>query len=100
MKKHGMLEKMLCDDLIIIDECSMVDMHLFTSLMMKIKTGSRIVFVGDKDQLESVGPGNVFKELIDSRVIPVTVLDQCFRQETLLFGECDKNQLWQTKFGI
>ena len=59
----------------------MVDMHLFTSLMMKIKTGSRIVFVGDKDQLESVGPGNVFKELIDSRVIPVTVLDQCFRQE-------------------
>lgn len=73
--------EMLCDDLIIIDECSMVDMHLFTSLMMKIKTGSRIVFVGDKDQLESVGPGNVFKELIDSRVIPVTVLDQCFRQE-------------------
>ena len=48
---------------------------------MKIKAGSRIVFVGDKDQLESVGPGNVFKELIDSRVIPVTVLDQCFRQE-------------------
>ncbi len=73
--------EMLSDDLIIIDECSMVDMHLFTSLMMKIKAGSRIVFVGDKDQLESVGPGNVFKELIDSRVIPVTVLDQCFRQE-------------------
>lgn len=67
--------------LIIIDECSMVDMHLFTSLMMKIKAGSRIVFVGDKDQLESVGPGNVFKELIDSGVIPVTVLEQCFRQE-------------------
>ena len=37
------------------------------------KAGSRIVFVGDKDQLESVGPGNVFKELIDSGVIPVTV---------------------------
>ena len=73
--------EMLCDDLIIIDECSMVDMHLFTSLMMKIKAGSRIVFVGDKDQLESVGPGNVFKELIDSGVIPVTVLEQCFRQE-------------------
>ena len=73
--------EMLSDDLIIIDECSMVDMHLFTSLMMKIKAGSRIVFVGDKDQLESVGPGNVFKELIDSGVIPVTVLEQCFRQE-------------------
>ena len=72
---------MLSDDLIIIDECSMVDMHLFTSLMMKIKAGSRIVLVGDKDQLESVGPGNVFKELIDSGVIPVTVLEQCFRQE-------------------
>ena len=73
--------EMLSDDLIIIDECSMVDMHLFTSLMMKIKAGSRIVLVGDKDQLESVGPGNVFKELIDSGVIPVTVLEQCFRQE-------------------
>ena len=74
-------EEMLSDDLIIIDECSMVDMHLFTRLMLKIKAGSRIVFVGDKDQLESVGPGNVFKELIDSNVIPVTVLEQCFRQE-------------------
>ena len=73
--------EMLFDDLIIIDECSMVDMHLFTNLLMKIKAGSRIVFVGDKDQLESVGPGNVFKELIESKVIPVTVLDQCFRQE-------------------
>ena len=52
--------EMLCDDLIIIDECSMVDMHLFTSLMMKIKAGSRIVFVGDKDQLESVGPDDSF----------------------------------------
>ena len=72
----------LQDDLIIIDECSMVDMHLFTKFLKRVKKGSRLIFVGDKDQLESVGPGDVFRELIDSRVFPVTVLDQCFRQES------------------
>lgn len=71
----------LPDDLIIVDECSMVDMHLFAKFVKQIKKGSRILFVGDKDQLESVGPGDVFRELILSGVIPVTVLDQCFRQE-------------------
>lgn len=57
------------------------DTDLSVSAINRSFIESRIVFVGDKDQLESVGPGNVFKELIDSRVIPVTVLDQCFRQE-------------------
>ena len=75
---HG---QSLPDDLIIVDECSMVDMHLFAKFVKQIKKGSRILFVGDKDQLESVGPGDVFRELILSSVIPVTVLDQCFRQE-------------------
>lgn len=75
---HG---QSLPDDLIIVDECSMVDMHLFAKFVKQIKKGSRILFVGDKDQLESVGPGDVFRELILSGVIPVTVLDQCFRQE-------------------
>lgn len=73
--------QLLSDDLIIADECSMVDMHLFTKMLNKIKPGARLVFVGDKDQLESVGPGNVFLEMIASKVIPVTVLNQCFRQE-------------------
>lgn len=48
--------------------------------------------VGDKDQLESVGPGNVFKEMIESGVIPVTVLDTCFRQEedSIIIKNADK----------
>lgn len=73
------LEKMP-DDLIIADEFSMVDMYLADKLFGCIKDGARLVLVGDKDQIESVGPGNVFKELIDSDTIPVTVLDVCFRQ--------------------
>lgn len=69
------------DDLIIADEFSMVDMFLADKLFSSIKTGARLVMVGDKDQIESVGPGNVFKEMIESGEIPVTVLDECFRQE-------------------
>ncbi len=69
------------DDLIIADEFSMVDMYLADRLFASIKVGSRLVMVGDKNQIESVGPGNVFKEMIDSGEIPVTVLDECFRQE-------------------
>lgn len=68
------------DDLIIADEFSMVDMFLADKLFSCVKMGARLILVGDKDQIESVGPGNVFKELIDSGVIPVTVLDECFRQ--------------------
>lgn len=69
------------DDLIIADEFSMVDMYLADKLFSCIKRGARLVMVGDKDQIEPVGPGNVFKEMIDSGVIPVTTLDECFRQE-------------------
>lgn len=69
------------DDLIIADEFSMVDMFLADRFFSSIKAGARLVMVGDKDQIESVGPGNVFKEMIDSGEIPVTVLDECFRQE-------------------
>lgn len=70
------------DDLVIADEFSMVDMFLADKLFSSIKAGARLIMVGDKDQIESVGPGNVFKELIDSGVIPVTVLDENFRQES------------------
>lgn len=72
--------EMLRDDLIVADEFSMVDMHLACQFFSSIKSGCRFVLVGDKDQIPSVGPGNVFKELIECGVIPVTVLDTCFRQ--------------------
>lgn len=70
----------LYDDLIVVDEMSMVDMKLFCKLMAATRHETRIVFVGDVNQLPSVGAGNVFAELINSKVIPTTVLDVPFRQ--------------------
>lgn len=67
-------------DLIIVDEFSMVDMWLASKFFARIKKGAKVVLVGDPDQLPSVRPGNVFKEMIHCGIIPVTVLDQIFRQ--------------------
>ncbi len=67
-------------DLLIVDECSMLDMWLAHQLFSRISPGTKVLLVGDADQLESVGAGNVFQELIDSGLVPVTVLDEIFRQ--------------------
>lgn len=68
--------------LIIVDECSMVDMWLARQFFTRLKEGAKIVLVGDPDQLPSVGAGNVFKEIISCGIVPVTVLDQIFRQSS------------------
>lgn len=73
-------KKLLDADLIIIDETSMVDMWLASKLFPRIRSGTKVVLVGDADQLPSVGAGNVFRELIACEMIPVTVLDEIFRQ--------------------
>ena len=75
------MPEQLPDDLVIADECSMIDMFLANIFFGSIKLGTRVVLLGDKNQLESAGPGNVFREMIESGVIPVTVLTECFRQE-------------------
>lgn len=67
-------------DFIILDEQSMVDMHLAAVFYRHIQKGTRIVLVGDANQLPSVGPGNVFRELVQCGVVPITVLDMVFRQ--------------------
>ncbi|MBQ8882809.1 MAG: ATP-dependent RecD-like DNA helicase, partial [Clostridia bacterium] len=67
-------------DVIIVDEFSMVDIFLFDALLKLIPVGSRIVLVGDKDQLPSVGAGNVLADIMRSQIIPVTVLTQIYRQ--------------------
>ena len=76
----NMEPEILEEDLIIADEFTMSDMKLASMLFSRIKTGARLILVGDADQLPSVGPGDVFRELIVSDVIPVTVLDEFFRQ--------------------
>ena len=67
-------------DFVIVDETSMVDMWLAHQLFSRLKPGAKLLLVGDADQLESVGAGMVFQSLIESGVIPVTVLDEIFRQ--------------------
>lgn len=67
-------------DVIIVDEVSMVDIILMNSLLKAITPGTRLIIVGDTDQLPSVGPGNVLKDIIESKIIPVVKLDEIFRQ--------------------
>ncbi|MDR7869446.1 MAG: ATP-dependent RecD-like DNA helicase [Tissierellaceae bacterium] len=67
-------------DVIIIDEASMIDILLMNSLLKAINPGTRVVLVGDVDQLPSVGAGNVLKDLIASECIKVVMLDEIFRQ--------------------
>ena len=67
-------------DAIIMDESSMVDIMLMNALLDAIKPGSRLILVGDADQLPPVGPGNVFSDIIRSGVIPTVKLDRIYRQ--------------------
>ena len=73
-------ENPLESDVLIVDECSMIDIILMNSLMKAIPLGMRLVFVGDIDQLPSVGAGNVLRDIIDSQKIPVVRLTRIFRQ--------------------
>lgn len=73
-------ENPLEGDVLIVDECSMIDIILMNNLMKAIPLGMRLVFVGDIDQLPSVGAGNVLRDIIDSQRIPVIRLTRIFRQ--------------------
>ena len=72
-------------DVIIIDEMSMVDLPLMHALLSAVVPGTRLVLVGDVDQLPSVGPGSVLKDIITSECFPVVTLTRIFRQA----GESD-----------
>lgn len=72
-------------DVIIIDEMSMVDLPLMHALLLAVVPGTRLVLVGDVDQLPSVGPGSVLKDIITSECFPVVTLTRIFRQA----GESD-----------
>jgi len=70
-------------DFIVIDETSMLDMKLINILMDRVKDNAHILFVGDVDQLPSVGAGNVLREMINCDVIATTHLDTVFRQSEM-----------------
>ena len=72
-------------DVVIIDEMSMVDIQLFQALLKAISPGTRLILVGDVNQLPSVGPGQVLRDIMGSGVFPMVVLQKIFRQA----GESD-----------
>ena len=72
-------------DVVIIDEMSMVDIYLFQSLLEAVSVGTRLILVGDVDQLPSVGPGQVLLDLIESKSFPTVMLKKIYRQA----GESD-----------
>lgn len=79
-------------DVIIIDEFSMVDLMLFESLLRAMKSSARLILVGDKDQLPSVGCGNILKDLMDCDYLPIVQLEHIFRQaaESLIVTNAHK----------
>ena len=73
-------ENPLEGDVLIVDECSMIDIVLMNSLLKAIPVNMRLILVGDIDQLPSVGAGNVLRDIMDSGVVPVIRLTRIFRQ--------------------
>lgn len=68
-------------DTIIVDEVSMVDVNIFYHLLKAVKKGSQVILVGDKDQLPSVGAGNVLADILNSGVVDVSMLTEIYRQD-------------------
>lgn len=72
----------ITSDAVIVDEFSMVDIFLFKMLLDKMHENTKLIIVGDADQLPSVGPGNVLRDVIDSGLVPVTRLSFIYRQSS------------------
>ncbi|WP_243546136.1 SF1B family DNA helicase RecD2 [Pseudodesulfovibrio tunisiensis] len=77
---HYCQDKKFKADVLVVDEASMVDSHLFVSLLRAMPHTCRLILVGDVNQLPSVGPGNVLHDLINSGQVPCAVLTHIFRQ--------------------
>ncbi len=107
-------EQPLNADVLIVDECSMLDISLTASLLKAVPPGCQVLLIGDADQLPSVGAGNVLRDIIESGVVPVFRLTQIFRQahQSKIIGYAHqinrgvippidspfkKPQLWQNK---
>ena len=73
-------EEPLEAEAVVLDECSMVDIVLMASLLRALRPGTRLILVGDADQLPSVGPGNVFSAIVRSGALPTVRLTEIFRQ--------------------
>lgn len=74
-------EPLLCDTLI-VDECSMIDLFLFANLLSAVRPGTRVLLIGDADQLPSIGPGQVLRDILASQTVTSTRLVEIYRQES------------------
>jgi len=83
MQQWTKKEKLPCD-MLICDEASMLNLDITFELLSRIETGTVVYFVGDKDQLPAVGPGNVLHDIIDSGVVPVYHLTKVYRQDGII----------------
>lgn len=85
-------DNQLQQEVVIIDEASMVDLPLFDSLLKAIPLSSRLIMVGDANQLPPVGPGTIFKDIINSKLVMVVELNEIFRQsgESLIVTNAHK----------
>ena len=81
-------------DIILVDEVSMMDIHLAGKLLESVRSNAQIVMIGDSDQLPSVGPGAVLSEMIASARIPVVRLDRVHR------SECEADKTRQSQSGV
>jgi len=89
--------------LIIVDESSMLDINLFDSLLKGLTNNIKLILVGDYDQLPSVGPGQILKDMIESAIIPTVKLDVLYRQDnnsyiTMLAKEIKNNEISSLSF--
>lgn len=80
-KPDDILENDITAKLVIIDEMSMVDTWLMFQLMRALPNDCQIIFVGDQDQLPSVGPGQVFRDMIEAEIMPQVELEEVYRQQ-------------------
>ena len=69
-------------DLILVDECSMIDSKVFSRLLSSVQTGTRLILIGDKDQLPPVEAGSIFADLIDAGIYPSIHLTECLRSDS------------------
>lgn len=77
---HGYSNRKIDADALIIDEGSMMEQVLFNHLLQALKPGTRVLLVGDVDQLPAIGAGDVLRDMIDSKAVPIAHLDENFRQ--------------------
>lgn len=82
-------DKLQCD-MVICDEASMLNLDVTFELLSRIETGTVVYFVGDKDQLPAVGPGNVLHDIINSGVVPVYQLTKVYRQDGIILENAHK----------